>query len=77
MLWYVIVGRHAAIDRRPLVLRLGSAILSATAVVVLGNGKLLWARFWPGSGPFFEGSWKVLGGFQEALGRLLEASGGA
>ena len=29
----IIVGRPAAIDRRPLVLWLGSAILSATAVV--------------------------------------------
>ena len=71
------LGRHAAMALRPRVLRLGSARLSASAVVVLGKGTLLWVRFRPGSGLFVEGSWKVLGGFQEAPGKLLEASGGA
>ena len=36
----IIVGRPAAIDRRPLVLQLGSAILSAIAVVIQWSGSL-------------------------------------
>ena len=52
-----IVGRHAAIDRRPLVLWLGSAILSAAAVDVLRNGQLVLEV---GFGKVLQGSWKVL-----------------
>ena len=47
---HMIVGRPAAIDRRPLVLRHGSAILSATAVVIQWSGSLFSAGSWQCSG---------------------------
>ena len=55
----IIVGRPAAIDRRPLVLRRGSAILSASAVVIQWSGR------W-----FLVGSWQCSG----IWGRLVTAT---